>query len=76
MTRKIHTSRPKLGGARIAWDYFERAYKETPVRMWFTHLSYYVWVAEFANGETEDIDNLSLAHKRHAQVTETKGNHA
>ncbi len=66
MTRKIHTSRPTSKGARIAWDYFAQAYKKTPIKMWFCHLTYWVWVAEFADGETEDIDNLSLAHRRHS----------
>lgn len=72
MTRKIHTERPKRKcGAQIAWDYFLRSDGAVPIEMWFTHLSYPCWVAKFADGEIEDIDNLSLATNR-AKLRESK----
>ncbi len=64
MTRKIHTSRPKSLGARVAWDFFSRIRQQEPVRLWYCCLSYWVWVAEYADGETDDIDNLSLHSDR------------
>jgi hypothetical protein len=64
MTRKIHTTRPKTIGGRVAWDSFTRHYGKPPVQMWFTYLCYPVWVAEWEDGETHDIDNLCLAYAR------------
>lgn len=68
MTRKIHTERPKTKSARIAWDFFVRFHKKPIKCIWFTHLTYPVWVCEFEDGSTEDIDNLALRPLRNREL--------
>ena len=60
MTRKIHTTRPKRGTAQRAWDLLTKYKGMEPERMWFTFLSYWCWVAEWSDGDTDDIDSLEL----------------
>jgi hypothetical protein len=62
---KIYTSRPpaRHKAARVAWDLFQRAYSDkhgVPVEMRYAFMDYWVWVAEFANGEYEDVDALTV----------------
>lgn len=64
MTRKIHTSRPSSTGGRIAWDEFTKWRGVPPMRIWYTHLSYWCWVAEWEDGETDDIDSIEIAGLR------------
>ena len=32
--------------------------------MWFTHLCYWCWVAEWPDGETDDLDSLEMRPRR------------
>ncbi len=66
MTRKIHTTRPRSNGARVAWDAFSRIHQREPDAIWFTHLSWPVWVAQYGE-DFDDLDNLALRSDRNAK---------
>jgi len=68
MTRKIHTSRPKSIGAQVAWDRFTKQRGTPPRRMWYTCLTYWVWVAEWEAEDFEEIDFLELRDARFAEL--------
>lgn len=74
MSRKInsilYTSRPPASarGARIAWDLFEWSEKDKGtdrkiVGMWYAFMDYWVWVAEFEDGEFDEIDGLVISDR-------------
>lgn len=65
-----HRTRPPASsrGARIAWDMFikHESLKENPRKiksMWYAFMDYWVWVAEFDDGDFDEIDGLMVADR-------------
>ena len=66
----IHKTRPRSSnpGARIAWDLLLSRRPDVPiVALWYSRRGepdYSSWMAEFADGEYEDVDGLVITwHK-------------
>lgn len=62
MNRYRYKSRPPESCvmARKAWDKFAQDGKGEPVDMWNAWLDYWCWIAEFANGDTDEIARHEL----------------
>jgi transcription elongation factor Elf1 len=64
MQRYLYKSRPpaSCAMARKAWDRFTKRQGEVvePVEMWNAWLDYWCWVAQFADGSTDEIPRNEL----------------
>jgi hypothetical protein len=46
----------------MAWDVFTKRAGKEPKQLWHTHLDYWVWVVEFADGETDDMEANAITY--------------
>ncbi len=52
----------------MAWDWFEKA-KCAPKQVWFHSFDgWEMWIAEFPDGETEEIEAAQIRYKEKARL--------
>ncbi len=72
--RRIWEARPPKRAymAQCAWDWFEKE-KCTPKQVWFHSFDgWEMWVAEFPDGETDEIEASHVRYKIRDRLLEAK----